>query len=74
MMARQSNSRYASARADSEWFEDVGPASVTITMEAECLCRLLRQHSLHVEEFSCADEPSQTCVRQLLLKLLTPPG
>jgi hypothetical protein len=70
MRARQLDFRCASANVDTEWFEDAEPVSVTITMEADCLCRLLRQHSLYIEDFSCADEASQSRVRRMLLKLL----
>lgn len=56
------------------WLNDVKPERVTITLETDCLCRLLGEHQLYVEDFSCVDESSITCVRKLLLTLLKPMG
>ncbi len=53
-----------------DWLNDVKPERVTITLEADCLCRLLGEHQLYVEDFSCVDETSRACVRSLLLTLL----
>jgi len=53
-----------------DWLKDAGPQRVSIDLDAGCLCRLLREHQLHVEDFSCVDERSRAYVRQLLLALL----
>lgn len=53
-----------------DWLDDVRPERVTITLESDCLCRLLGEHQLYIEDFSCVDESSRTCVRKLLLTLL----
>ncbi len=52
--------------AETEW--------VTITLEADCLRRLLGEHQLYVEDFSCVDESSRTCLRKLLLALISRTG
>ena len=57
-----------------DWLRDAGPERVSIDLDAGCLCRLLREHQLHVEDFSCADEASRACVRRLLLALLSNKG
>lgn len=43
---------------------------VSITLDADCLCRLLARSELYVQDFSCVDASSKECVRQLLLRLL----
>lgn len=57
-----------------DWIEEAAPERVSIDLDAGCLCRLLREHQLHVEDFSCADEASGACVRRLLLALLSDNG
>ena len=57
-----------------DWLKDAGPERVSIDLDAGCLCRLLREHQLHIEDFSCTDEPSRACVRRLLLALLRNKG
>lgn len=73
MPFRQPESRHAgrSGAQRITWFNDVQPERVTITLEADCLCRLLGEHQLYVEDFSCVDESSRTCVHRLLLTLLS---
>lgn len=56
------------------WPEDGQPERVTITLGTDCLCRLLGEHQLYVEDFSCVDEYSRSCVRKLLLTLLNRMG
>ncbi len=56
------------------WLNDGQPERVTITLETDCLCRLLGEHQLYVEDFSCVDESSRSCVRKLLLTLLSRMG
>lgn len=53
-----------------DWLDGLQPEQVSITLDAACLCRLLRNHQLHVQDFCCVDEPSKACVRQLLLDVL----
>lgn len=43
---------------------------VCITIDADCLARLLANQQLHVQQFSCADEPSKQLVRGFLLDCL----
>lgn len=58
----------------SDWFGTERAELVTITLEADSLSRLLRQHELYVEDFCCADESSRGCVRRMLLQLLSKRG
>lgn len=44
---------------------------VSITLSEDCLCRLLKDHQLHVEEFTCCDRASGDCVRRLLLGVIS---
>ena len=62
-------SRIADA-ATIDWLANTGPQPVSITLDAGCLSRLLRQHHLHVEDFSCTDAKSKARGRNLLLTLL----
>lgn len=61
-------------KAGLRWLEEAEPERVSICLDLECLRRLLREHQLHVQDFSCADESSRACVRQLLLALSTRSG
>lgn len=76
MPFRQPDSRPArnSGAQGINWLEDVQPERVTITLETDCLCRLLGEHQLYVEDFSCVDEYSRSRVRKLLLTLLNRRG
>lgn len=46
------------------------PERITIQLSSRRLGQLLRTHQLQVEDFSCADDTSKECVRQLLLQSL----
>ncbi|GGC66751.1 hypothetical protein GCM10011362_14060 [Marinobacter halophilus] len=43
---------------------------VCISIDADCLARLMASHQIHVQEFSCDDEASKQVVRGLLLDCL----
>lgn len=62
------------AEIGTECLEDVEPEQVSITLDADCLCRLLRERQLYIQDFSCVDYASRACVRRLLLALLSPTG
>jgi len=58
-------------QAESTPWLDWQPADrVCITIDADCLARLMANQQLHVQQFSCADEPSKQRVRGLLLDCL----
>ncbi len=57
-----------------DWLAGAETERVSITLDAGCLCRLLREHQLYVQDFSCVDDASRACVRRLLLTLLTNGG
>lgn len=54
-----------------DWLASSESQPVSITLDAGCLSRLLRQHHLHVEDFSCMDAESKARVQTILLTLLT---
>lgn len=57
-----------------DWTNDSQAKQVSILLEADCLCRLLRSHQLHVQDFSCMDARSKECVRHLILGLISSDG
>lgn len=52
------------------WLAGTKPQPVSITLDAGCLSRLLREHHLHVEDFLCTDAESKARVRSMLLGML----
>lgn len=53
------------------WQNTARPERVTISMDADCLARLLESRQLHVQDIACQDAESRERVRRLLLALVT---
>lgn len=60
-----------SRQAERMPWPDWKPAGrVCISIDADCLAQLMANQQLHVQQFSCADEPSKQLVRGLVLDCL----
>ncbi|WP_319634711.1 hypothetical protein [Marinobacter sp.] len=55
------------------WLDWKPGSQVCISIDADCLARLLAKNQLHVQDFSCTDEASKQIVRGLLLDCLRVP-
>ncbi|BEH12647.1 hypothetical protein [Marinobacter shengliensis] len=55
------------------WLDWKPGGQVCISIDADCLARLLAKNQLHVQDFSCTDEASKQIVRGLLLDCLRVP-
>jgi len=53
-----------------DWQGRSDSGEVSISVSADCLCRLLRNRQLHVEDLTCLDAATQSIVRQMLLSLI----
>ncbi|MGC8119638.1 hypothetical protein [Marinobacter sp. VGCF2001] len=60
----------ASRLAHPDWIHHQREERVSISLDVGTLTQLMKNHHLHVEDFSGLDTPSKLQIRQLLLDLL----
>ncbi|MBU2952970.1 hypothetical protein [Marinobacter sp. F3R08] len=70
MAVRRSDPGHVLQASSVDWNEDVRNRKISITLDADCLSRLLKKHHLHAQDFSCLDVHSRECVRRLILDLM----